>query len=159
MGLIIRKAAISDIKTIHAMLLSGASGGVLLSRSLSNLYNHVRDFHVLCDEDNSVLGCVSLAIIWENLAEVRSLFLHDSLRGKGYGRNLVATGIEAATLLGVCRVFTLTYSTEFFSRLGFLEVTKDSLPHKVWSDCVHCPKFPDCDEVAMAMNIDLEAES
>lgn len=149
----IRKATVADIKTIHGMLLSGAAGGLLLSRSLSQLYNHVRDFYVLRDKSGNIVGCNALSVVWDDLAEVRSLFLDASLRGRGLGRTLVERGIEETRALGIRRVFTLTYNTAFFSSLGFEEVSKDALPQKVWADCVHCPKFPDCDEVAMILNL------
>ena len=93
------------------------------------------------------------AVIWEDLAEIRSLFVREELRGKGYGRVLVEGCLEDARALGIRRLFTLTYKTEFFSKMGFVEVGKDVLPQKIWADCIHCPKFPDCDEIAMQRDI------
>jgi amino-acid N-acetyltransferase len=131
------------------MLLGAAGQGQLLPRPLSDLYSHTRDFFVLVDGPGAVLGCGALSIVWEDVAEVRSIFVREELRGKGGGRLLVEAALEEARNLGIPKVFTLTYETGFFARLGFEEVGKDSLPQKIWSDCIHCHKFPDCDEVAM----------
>ncbi len=146
--MLIRKASVTDVKGIHAALMQGATAALLLPRSLSQLYAHCRDFHVL-EDDNGIVGCCALSIVWEDLAEVRSLFLHERLRGRGLGRELVEVCLEESKILGIRRVFTLTYQTGFFSHLGFAAVSKDVLPQKIWADCIHCPKFPDCDEVAM----------
>lgn len=147
------KAFIKDIKGIHALLLGGAHNGLLLPRSLSDLYNHVRDFYVLRDPDGTVVGCCALSVVWEDLAEIRSLFVHERLRGKGCGRQLADACLQSAKSLGIHKVFTLTYETAFFAHLGFIEVGKDVLPQKIWADCIHCPKFPDCDEIAMQREV------
>lgn len=149
----IQRALVGDVKGIHSLLLAAAGSGQLLPRSLSDLYNHIRDFFVLHDGDGNVIGCCALAVIWEDLAEIRSLFLREDLRGRGYGRILVDGCLDEARGLGIRRVFTLTYKTEFFSKMGFVEVGKEVLPQKIWADCIHCPKFPDCDEIAMQREI------
>ncbi len=153
MELMLRKAAVADIKAIHAMLLQAAQSGQLLPRSLSQLYNHTRDFYVLMQGDGALAGCCALSVVWEDLAEIRSLYVKESLRGAGCGRRLVEACFDDAAALGIRRAFTLTYKTGFFSRLGFDEVGKDVLPQKIWADCIHCPKFPDCDEVAMLRSL------
>lgn len=145
----IRKARVRDVKSIHALLLQSASKGLLLARSLSELYIHVREFYVLDDGDGTVLGCCSLSIVWENLAEVRSLNIAESARRAGHGRALVESCLNEAREFGITHVFSLTYQVDFFHALGFHEVSKESLPQKIWIDCVHCPKYPDCDETAM----------
>jgi amino-acid N-acetyltransferase len=149
MAYTLRRALARDIKFIHGMLFAAAGKGLLLPRPLSDLYSHTRDFFVLEGAGGEVLGCGALSIVWEDVAEVRSVFVREELRGKGGGRLLVEAALEEARSLGIPKVFTLTYETGFFTRLGFAEVGKDSLPQKIWSDCIHCPKFPDCDEVAM----------
>lgn len=151
MELEMRKATMADLSYIHARLLDGA--GILLPRSLPNLYRHVRDFYVVCSSAGDIVGCNALSIVWDDLAEVRSLFLEPKLRGKGIGKKLVEIGIDEIKGLGIRRVFTLTYNTAFFSSLGFEVLPKESLPQKVWADCVNCPKFPDCDEIAMVKNL------
>lgn len=151
----IRKAIIEDIKTIHKLLGYYADQGLLLPRSLSELYGHMRDFFVIqsSDQEHSIISVCALGICWEDLAEIRSLAVAAEHQGKGLGSKLVEKCIREANSLGVKQVFTLSYVPDFFSRLGFREVEKSTLPHKVWADCLKCPKFPDCDETAMIMNL------
>ena len=151
----IRKAVIGDIKTIHKLLNDYGEQGLLLPRSLSELYNHLRDFFVAEDDDQrrTVLGVCALGICWEDLAEIRSLAVSENQKGKRIGSQLVGACITEARSLGLKKVFTLTYAPGFFSRLGFKEVRKSALPHKVWADCLKCPKFPDCDETAMLIEL------
>lgn len=151
---VIRKARMSDVRAIHALLLKVAAEGLLLPRSLRQLYSHLRDFYVVDPNDGSpILGCCALAIIWEGAGEIRSLVVDANARGKGLGRALTERCIEEARELGLGRVFALTYQVDFFESLGFIEVTKEALPQKVWSDCINCPRFPDCDEHAMLMTL------
>ncbi len=149
--LYLRKANIKDVPSIHYLLIKYSREGLLLPRSYNELYNHLRDFFVLTGhEEQGVVGCSSLTITWENLAEIRSLIVDKCAQRQGWGSRLVETCLSEALTLGVYRVFTLTYQLEFFRKLNFTEVDKDSLPQKVWADCLHCPKYPDlCDEVAM----------
>lgn len=148
-----RPALVTDVKDIHALLLGGAASGRLLPRSLADIYNHTRDFVILRDEDDRLVGCCALAIFWEDLAEIRSLFIREDRRGKGFGRVLVEDCLKAARDMHIHTVFTLTYEAVFFAKLGFAEVSKDVLPQKIWADCIHCPKFPDCDEIAMRRSV------
>ncbi|MDL2266441.1 N-acetyltransferase [Desulfovibrio sp. OttesenSCG-928-G15] len=144
-----QRARVSDMKEVHGFLLEISSTGVILPRSLSDLYSHTRDFFLLRDSEGHLVGCCALSIVWEDMAEVRSLLVHERYRRQGCGGLLVNACIDDAKAMGIHRVFTLTYKTGFFASLGFKEVGKDILPQKIWADCVHCPKFPDCDEVAM----------
>jgi amino-acid N-acetyltransferase len=148
----IRKARIVDIIEIQKMLRDYASSGKLLARSLSELYTNVRDMMVFLDQDQ-VVGCCSLHIVWENLAEIRSLAVAQSHQGRGVGRNLVESCIDEARELGIGRLFTLTYEVDFFGQLGFRPVDKNMFPQKVWADCIHCPKFPNCDEAALVLDL------
>ena len=152
----VRKARMEDVKEIHALLLSASREGVLLPRSLAQLYSHSRDFFVMRDADNALVGCGALAIIWEDLAEIRSLLVAPACRGSGGGGQLVRACLDEARELGLKRVFALTYQMAFFERQGFSVVSKDVLPHKVWTDCINCPKFPDCDETAMLLDLAYE---
>jgi len=146
----IRKARIQDVKGIHGLLMHSGGMGLLLPRSLSDLYNKLRDFYVLADRDaETVHGCCALALTWEDIAEVRSLAIAEDLRGRGFGKRLVEACLSEAVTLGLFRVFTLTYQVDFFTRLDFAVVDKEVLPQKVWADCLNCPKFPGCDETAM----------
>ncbi len=150
----IRKARMNDVRAIHGLLLDCASEGLLLPRSLRELYSHLRDFYVVdSGENNPIYACCALSIIWEGSGEIRSLVVDASQRGKGYGHALAEKCIEEARELGLGRVFSLTYQVDFFNSLGFIEVTKEALPQKVWSDCINCPKFPDCDEHAMLLTL------
>lgn len=138
----------ADVKAIHGLLDHYAAKGVLLGRSLSSLYDQLRDFLVVEDGDRFV-GAGALHICWENLAEIRSLAVIEEYQGKGAGYLLVKACLAEAERLGISEVFTLTYRPDFFAKQQFMPIDKSELPHKVWSDCVHCPKFPDCNEEAM----------
>jgi amino-acid N-acetyltransferase len=151
----LRKARIGDVKTIHRMINLSAGKGEMLPRSLMDIYNSLRDFIVYCDEDGSqVIGICAMNIIWENLAEIRSLYVDENYRGQGIGRKLVEFCISEAITLELFRIFSLTYKREFFVQLGFKEVDRSTLPEKIWSDCFRCSKYPDyCDEVAVIIEL------
>lgn len=150
MAIIVRKPRCKDVDSLYALIRAGVEQGVLLPRSRVKLFTVLRDFFVLEDEENgAIAGCCSLSIMWEDLAEVRSLYVGDAYRRQGLGQRLVRACIDEAAELGLEKVFCLTYQTEFFATMGFTELPKESLPQKIWTDCVHCPKFPNCDEVAM----------
>jgi amino-acid N-acetyltransferase len=145
----IRKAMIKDVKDIYSLLRGYAEQGVLLGRSLSDLYDQIRDFFVAVDADGRVLGICGLHICWEGFAEIRSLAVAADCKSQGIGRALAAACQDEAIQLGSTRLFVLTYVPDFFKKLGFDPVDKAILPHKVWRDCIHCVKFPDCDEEAL----------
>ena len=151
----LRKARIDDVKTIHRMINSSAGKSEMLPRSLMDIYNSLRDFFVYYDEDKSqVNGICAMNIIWENLAEIRSLYVNENYRKKGIGRVLVEACVSEAITLGLFKVFTLTYKKDFFVKLGFKEIDRNLLPEKVWADCFRCSKYPDyCDEVAMIVEL------
>jgi amino-acid N-acetyltransferase len=151
----IRKAIIDDIRSIHRLLNHYADEGLLLPRSLSELYDHLRDYVVLVDDNHtgSVQGVCGLRICWEDLAEIKSLAVSENHQGRGAGTRLVEVCLKEACSLGLKKVFTLTYVPDFFTRLGFQEVEKSVLPNKIWADCLNCPKFPDCDETALMIGL------
>lgn len=144
----IRAARISDVPAINELIASNAGLGLMLFRPMADLYERVREF-VVYDEAGSLIGCCALEIVWRDLAEVKSLAVAAGHRGKGIGRKLVEALEAQAVELGLDRLFALTREQVFFERLGFLVVPKESLPHKVWSDCIKCPRLNDCDEVAV----------
>jgi amino-acid N-acetyltransferase len=155
----IRPATIHDVPRIQEIINSHAELGKMLFKSYAQLYEDLRDFGV-CEIDGEVVGCAALTIIWADLAEIRSLAVDDRFRGKGVGRSLVEWTVSEARRLGIRRLFALTYEQAFFAKLGFETVTKDSLPLKVWSDCVRCPKRDGCDEIAVIRVLaDVEAPS
>lgn len=149
----IRKAHMGDVKGIHALLMTCAAKGLLLPRALSHLYRHIRDFYVAECTDGTLVGCCALAPTWENLAEVCSLVVEENMRKHGLGRKLVHRCMADCMDLRLGKVFALTYQEGFFQRLGFSIVDKDVLPQKIWADCVHCPKYPDCDETAVLLDL------
>jgi len=150
----IRKAAIRDIKTIHGLLHEYGKRGELLARPLSELYDHVRDFWIYADaNENQIIGCCALQFCWEDLAEIRSLAVHPDHVGKKIGSLLAETAISEARSYRVKRLFTLTYRPGFFQKLGFSKIDRSELPLKIWSDCIFCIKFPDCDETAMMLSL------
>ncbi len=148
----LRKAQIKDVKDIQKLLTHFASRGDMLSRSLSELYEALRDFYVV-EEEGRLLGTAALHIVWEDLAEVRSVAVAEEAGRKGIGTQVVEACLDEARGLGLKRVFCLTYKPDFFGRFGFRIVDKSELPHKVWGDCMKCVKFPDCDEIAMILDL------
>ncbi len=148
----LRPAYISDAEGIREMVNRYAAQGLMLPRSLSSIYERIRDFRVIV-EQGKVLGCAALQVCWEDLAEIRTLAVARDLRGKGWGRKLVENCLEEAARLRIPRVFTLSFTPDFFLKLGFARVEKDSLPQKVWKDCIHCPHFPDCKEVSLVREV------
>ncbi|SDN57242.1 amino-acid N-acetyltransferase [Desulfonauticus submarinus] len=153
-SLYIRKARIKDVKAIHGLLMDYANEGLLLPRSYSELYSQLRDYLVLAERTTEdIYGCCALTIVWDNLAEVRSLAVRRDKQGSGWGRKLVEMCLSEAITLGIYKVFVLTYQKNFFAHLGFKVVDKNVLPQKVWADCLKCPKFPECDEIAMLIEM------
>lgn len=148
----IRKAKLSDVKEIQRLIKLYAPRGDILPRSLSELYDHLRDFFVSI-QNRKVVGICALHICWDDLAEVRSLAVEEKDRNKGMGAKLVRACLEESKNLGVKRVFALTYQPDFFERFGFKKVDKTVLPHKIWTDCLKCVKFPDCDETAVLKEV------
>ena len=151
----LRKARVGDVKTIHRMINISAGKGEVLPRALMDIYGSLRDFFVYVDEETvTIAGICAMNIIWENLAEVRSLYVEEGYRNRGIGRNLVEACISEAITLQLYRIFTLTYKKDFFVHLGFKEVERSSLSEKIFSDCFRCSKYPDyCDEVAMVVDL------
>lgn len=146
-----RKAKITDVEPIHALITYYADRGLMLARPRTLLYESLREFTVAVDQDR-VVGVGSLHIIWEDLAEIRALAVAPEYAGKGVGRGLVKNFINEARELAIPRVFALTYQDGFFEKCGFKVVDKDSLPQKVWKECVNCPKFPNCEEIAVIID-------
>lgn len=151
----LRKARISDITDIHRMINHYADKGLLLPRPLGELYEHLRDYSVLVHNagDDSFVGVCGLGICWDDLAEIKALAVSEDYQGRGAGAMLVKSCIEEARGIGLKRLFTLTYVPDFFLKLGFDKVDKAELPHKVWADCLKCPKFPLCDETALLLSL------
>ena len=146
----IRKARMGDIEPIYALITEFSRQGRMLPRSRAELYEGLRDF-VVADRRGRLVGCGALTIEWDNLAEIKSLVVTRRLQRRGIGHRLVRACLAEARRLGISKVFALTMVPTFFEHQGFGRVDRESLPHKVWSDCVKCTKFPDCDELAVAI--------
>jgi amino-acid N-acetyltransferase len=148
----IRAATIHDVPRIQEIVNSHAELGKMLFKGHAQLYESLRDFAVY-ELDGKIVGCTAVAIIWADLAEIRSLAVDESYIGRGIGRRLVEWCIEECRRLQIRKLMSLTYEQKFFEKLGFVVVPKDSLPLKVWSDCVRCPKRDGCDEIAMVREL------
>ncbi len=132
-----------------AAIINGfAAQGIMLPRSFYQFYQHIQQF-VVAEADGQVVGCGALSVVWSDLCEIRSVAVDANWQHRGVGRLIVEGLLERATSLGLPCVFTLTYRPEFFARFGFERVAHETLPQKIWGDCLNCPKYPDCDEVAM----------
>lgn len=143
-----RKAKVKDVEDLHSLINEFAEKGLMLPRSRNVLYESLREFTII-EDDGNVVGAAALHISWEDLAEVRALAIKDAYQGRGLGKKLIDILIQEALDLGINKVFALTYQVAFFKKCGFHEVSKDKMPHKIWKECINCPKFPNCDEVAV----------
>jgi len=152
MKTIIRKAYISDVPKIQELIGYFAKKDLMLSRSLINLYENIRDYFVAVS-GKKIIGCCALHICWENLAEVKALAIDENMHGKGIGDRLVKEALKEAKKLKTKKVFCLTYVPKFFAKRGFKKIDKKLLPHKIWTECLQCAKFPNCDEQAMMLKI------
>lgn len=148
----IRKAKLTDVKAIQSLINQYADSGQMLPRTLNELYEHLRDFHVY-EESGSLIGVCALHVSWEGIAEIRSLAVRQDSVKRGIGTELVQQCLTEASDLEVVRVFVLTYQAGFFRKRGFTDVDKKELPHKIWTDCLNCVKFPNCDESALIIPI------
>ena len=145
---IIRKADVNDVPAIADTINIHAPKGIMLPRPISQIYDNVRDYHVI-ELDGNIIGCGALHVTWSDLAEIRALSIREEHVGKGYGRRIVEKLLEEADALKIEKVFVLTYQEKFFGKMGFSEIDKAELPQKIWSECVNCIHFPNCDEIAM----------
>lgn len=146
--MIYRRARIEDVEAISNLIETYASVELMLQRPKALLYERLREF-IIVEDQGEIIAVGALTIIWKDLAEVRSLAVKDTYKGQGLGKSLVEKLVEEAKELGIEKVFALTYQADFFSKLGFVVTEKETMPQKVWKDCINCHKFPNCDETAM----------
>ena len=144
----IEKARIGDVEEMHRLINYFADRDEMLPRPLSEIYENLRDYFVVRSGDR-VVGCAALHVMWSDLAEVKSVAVGEASQRGGVGTRLVDACLAEAREIGLPTVFCLTYKPAFFEKFGFVQVDKMELPRKVWTECYHCSKFPDCDEVAM----------
>jgi amino-acid N-acetyltransferase len=150
----VEKARIKDIPQIHQLINYFADNNMMLARSLSELYENVRDFFVI-RQDERVIACAALHISWADLAEIKSVAVAADSQRQGLGTQLVRACLQEARQMEIPTVFCLTYQSGFFTTFGFNEIDKMQLPRKIWTECYRCPKFPDCDEVALIQNLEV----
>lgn len=148
----IRKAQIADVLKIQKLIKDYADKDIMLPRSLNELYENIRDF-VVIENKSAIVATAALHILWEDLAEIKSVAVKKEYSKKGLGKKLVKYCLNEAKKLGVKKVFVLTYVPEYFKQFGFVQISNKKLPQKVWNECIKCVKFPECGEVAMVLKI------
>jgi amino-acid N-acetyltransferase len=155
----IRPARVGDVPAIYELIRTFADRKLMIRRSMGELYESIREFQVAVDDADRVVGCVALHVFWADLAELKCLAVTEDVQGHGIGRRLVDACWDEARALEIKSVFALTYSVGFFERCGYRQIDKAELPHKIWNECVRCPLFPSCQEVALIRTFqDAEAE-
>jgi amino-acid N-acetyltransferase len=152
----IRLARVGDVPAIHELIRTFADRKLMIRRSLGELYESIREFLVATDGSGRVIGCAALHVFWEDLAELKCLAVSEDVQGQGVGRRLVDACWDAARELEIKTVFTLTYVPDFFEKCGYHRIDKADLPHKIWNECVRCPLFPNCQEVALIRTVAAE---
>ena len=150
----VEKAKIQDVPQIHQLINYFADRDEMLARSLSEIYENIRDYFVI-RQGEQVIACAALHVCWSDLAEIKSVAVAEDSQKQGIGAHLIETCLEEAKELGIATVFCLTYHPGFFEKFGLSQVDKMELPRKVWTECYRCPKFPDCDEVALVRNLEV----
>ena len=146
--MIYRKARFDDIESIFGLVHIYAAQGEMLPRSRNTLYENLRDM-VIAESGSEGVGVGALHIMWDRLAEVRMMAIAPAYMRRGIGTEIVRLLLDEGDALGIEKVFTLTYKPDFFRKLGFIRISREELPQKVWKECIDCPKYPNCDEIAM----------
>ena len=148
--IVFRDAKFSDVESVLELINGYATAGLMLARSRNSLYENLFDF-VLAEKDGKIIGVGALHFVWDELGEIRSLAVQEWFKNQGIGRKIVEILTEKARVVGVKRLFVLTYEKDFFAKLGFNFVSHESVPQKMWKECINCTKFPNCDEIAMEL--------
>jgi amino-acid N-acetyltransferase len=149
----VEKARITDVPQMHQLINYFADKDEMLARPLSELYENIRDYFVV-RQDERVIACAALHVNWADLAEIKSLAVAEGSQEQRIGAELVEACLKEAGKLGIPTVFCLTYQPAFFEKFGFSRRDKMELPRKVWIECYRCPKFPNCDEVALIYHLE-----
>lgn len=144
------KAKLKHASGIKELLDYYADKQIVLPRSIVDIYEKIRIFWVAMDSDK-VIGCAGLQFYWNDSAEIKSLAVSEKYHGYNLGRMLVDECLKDAKHYGAKRVFALTYVTDFFKKFGFESIEKESLPQKIWTECINCRHFPNCDEDAVEL--------
>ena len=146
------RARVSDANSMHQLISHFADKGEVLPRALSEIYEDIRDYFVV-RKRGRVIACAALHVTWTDLAEIKSLAVDEKAQNQRVGSSLIQACLEEAKELGIPRVFCLVRKQAFFKKHGFQLIDKRELPQKVWAECYRCPKFPDCDEVALIRHL------
>ena len=147
------RASIGDAQGICDLVNFFARRGEMLPRTMSEVYQNLRDFYVVRDDGGGLLACGGLHILWEDIGEIKSLAVREDQQGRGLGQRIVEACIDEARQIGLGTAFALTYRPGFFEKLGFAQADVMTLPRKVWGECYRCPKFPTCNEIAMVRGV------
>jgi amino-acid N-acetyltransferase len=147
-----RRAQLNDVPRMLPLLNEYARQAEILPRTEEDVYRSIREW-VVVEADNKIAAMGSLLVVWRDLAEIRSLVVDPAYQGLGLGRNVVSLLLEEAKSLQLEQVFALTRKPGFFMKMGFQLTHIQQLPRKVQRDCVFCPKFHACDEVAVIMRL------
>ena len=151
---LVEKGKIQDVPQIHRLINNFADKGEMMARPLSEIYENIRDYFVV-RQGEQVIACAALHVYWSDLAEVKSVAVAEDSQQQGIGTQLVEACLKEARGLCIPTVFCLTYRPAFFEKLGLSQIDKMELPRKIWTECYRCPKFPDCDEVALICNLEV----
>ena len=150
----VEKARISDVTQMHKLINYFADKDEMLPRPLSEIYENIRDYFVV-RQGERVVACAALHVSWADLAEIKSVAVAEDSQKQGIGDQLIEACLKEAKEIGLTTVFCLTYKPAFFEQFGFSQRDKMELPRKVWTECYRCPKFPDCDEVALIYHLEV----
>lgn len=148
----IRSARVSDVKAIHALIAFYAERKEMLPRPINDLYENIQEY-IVADDKGTIVGCCALHVSWEDLAEIKALAISEKYQRKGVGSRLVNTLQDRARELGIIKTFALTFKPNFFLRLGYTQIPRETLPHKIWGECVRCHLFPDCGEIPLIKDL------
>jgi amino-acid N-acetyltransferase len=164
--IVIQKARIRDVEEILELVNTFAAMNLMLPRGPQYLYENIRDFIIACDSNvpvysdretrevlQLIVACGSLHVLWEDIAEIRALAIHPDYQHLGLGSKLVEYMKEEAKQLGIRRLYTFTLTEDFFKTVGFRPQDRSELPPKVWGECSRCPKYFNCDEVGMVLDL------
>ena len=149
----ILKPTLQDIPSIQILLKPFIENGIILKRDNDEVASNIRSY-IIYKEDNKILAVGALHIYSVEVGEIRSLAVEPNFQKKGLGRKIVSALEKEAKQLGIKKLLTLTYQKEFFEKMGFNEIPKENVPsHKIWSDCIKCPHFPNCNEISLIKSI------
>jgi amino-acid N-acetyltransferase len=146
------RARVTDANSMHRLISCFADRGEMLPRALSEIYDGIRDYFVV-RKGGQIIACAALQVTWADLAEIRSLAVDEKEQNQNIGSLLIQACLKDAKELGIPTVFCLVRKPAFFEKHGFRLIDKKELPQKVWAECYRCPKFPDCDEVALVCHL------